>query len=100
MEEKRLIVWNASALETFANELEKIAKYSYTKAEQVEKSILTKLRQAIQMPERHHKDKYKTNNPGAYRAFETEGYRVSYRFSEKQVRVLRIRHVRQKPLNY
>ncbi len=40
------------------------------------------------------------NNPGNYRAFETNNYRVSYRYDEKQIRVLCIRHIRQKPLYY
>lgn len=101
MEEKvRRIVWNVSALDRFTKELEAIAQTSYSKAEQVEQAILTKLQQAVDMPERHAKDKYKQNNPGHYRAFETNDYRVSYRYDEKQIRVLRIRHVRQKPLYY
>lgn len=101
MEEKvRLIVWNTSALDHFAGELEGIAQSSYTRAEQVEQAVLTKLQQAAHMPERHAKDQYKRNNPGHYRAFETNDYRVSYRYDEQQIRVLRIRHVRQKPLYY
>lgn len=99
-EERRLIVWNTSALDRLADELESIAQSSYSKAEQVEQAILSRLQQAVDMPERYAKDKYKRNNPGHYRAFETHNYRISYRYDEKQVRILRIRHVRQSPLYY
>lgn len=99
-EQRRLIIWNTSALDRFADELEGLAQSSYSKAEQVEQAILSSLQQAVNMPERYAKDKYKRNNPGYYRAFETHDYRVSYRYDEKQVRVLRIRHVHQKPLYY
>ncbi|WKN45294.1 type II toxin-antitoxin system RelE/ParE family toxin [Tunicatimonas pelagia] len=99
-EERRLIVWNTSALDRFADELERLSAASYTKAEEVEAAVLNRLQQAVTMPERYAKDKYKRNNPGHYRAFETDDYRVSYRYDQKQIRVLRIRHVRQKPLYY
>lgn len=60
MEEKvRLIVWNTSALDHFAGELEGIAQSSYTRAEQVEQAVLTKLQQAAHMPERHAKTNIK-----------------------------------------
>lgn len=70
MEEVRLIVWNAAALDRFANELEVITQTSRSKAEQLEKAILSRLQQAAAMPERYAKDKFKKNNSGQYRAFE------------------------------
>ena len=99
-EQQRLIVWNASALERFADELESLAQSSYSQAERLEEAILSSLQLATDMPERYAKDKYKQNNPGHYRAFETHNYRVLYRYDKKQIRVLRIRHIRQKPLYY
>ena len=99
-EERRLIVWNTSTLDRFADELERLASFSYAKAEQVEGAVLDCLQQAVDMPERYAKDQYKRNNPGHYRAFEIEDYRISYRHDKKQIRVLRVQHIRQKPLYY
>ena len=99
-ENERLIVWNKVALDFLAKTLEDIAEYSYDHAERVENSILEKLQAAVKMPERFSADKYKISNPGTYRAFEVHNFRVAYRFTNLQIRVLRIRHVRQNPIRY
>ena len=51
-EERRLIIWNTAALDRFADELEKIAAFSYARAERVEEAVLDCLQQAVNMPER------------------------------------------------
>ena len=45
-------------------------------------------------------DRFKANNPGNFRAFEKYNYRVTYRHSENEVTILRIRHTKQKPLEH
>jgi len=65
-------------------------------AEAVEHSILKKIDQVVAYPEKYPPDKFKRNNPGNnYRAFETHSYRVSYRYTKTEIRILRVRHVRQ-----
>jgi plasmid stabilization system protein ParE len=55
---------------------------------------------ATKNPEFYNPDKYKINNDGSYRAFEIYHYRISYRFSNKTVRVLRVRHTKMLPKTY
>ncbi len=54
-EERRLIVWNTSALDRFADELKRLSASSYAKAERVEAAVLSGLQQAVTMPERYAK---------------------------------------------
>ena len=97
---ERAIVWNKRPLQYLAKELNRIREESYQNAELVETAILTALEALKTRPDRYPPDKFKRDNPGYYRAFETHSYRVAYRFTAKQVRVLRIRHVRQEPKPY
>lgn len=69
-------------------------------AERVEEAILTSIKALIQNPEQYPLDKFKKNNPGHYRAFEKSSFRIAYKLTEKQIRVLRIRHVKQEPKEY
>ena len=97
---EREIVWNKRASENFAKALKRISQESYQNAELVETAVLTKLETLKSHPEKYPPDKFKHNNQGNYRAFETHSYRVAYRFTAKQIRVLRIRHVKQEPKSY
>lgn len=94
------IVWNKQALENIAKAIEWISKESITQAENVEEAIITKVEELSKNSEKHPPDKFKSNNKGNYRAFETHSYRVSYRVTPAVVRILRIRHVKQKPKRY
>jgi len=51
-------------------------------------------------PEKYPPDKYKKDNPGNYRAFEKYSLRVAYKHTNEEIRILRIRHVRQEPKPY
>lgn len=51
-------------------------------------------------PSRYPIDWLKQNNNGDYRAFEKYGYRIAYKITETGIIVLRIRHIRQEPLDY
>ncbi|MHB1178098.1 MAG: type II toxin-antitoxin system RelE/ParE family toxin [Daejeonella sp.] len=51
-------------------------------------------------PEKHPLDKFKKNNDGTWRAFEKYHYRISYRITPKEIRVVRLRHTSKSPLNY
>lgn len=97
---ERTIVWNKRPSQYFAKALKRISQESYQNAELVETAVLTALEDLKSHPEKYPPDKFKRNNQGNYRAFETHSYRVAYRFTDKQIRVLRIRHVRQEPKAY
>ncbi len=81
-------------------QLKRISLDSILNAENVESSILDELFKALKNPERYSSDRYKKNNDGSFRSFETHSFRVSYKFTEKEVRVLRIRHVKQEPKEF
>lgn len=97
---ERKIVWNRDAVKYLALQLKEISKESIKNAELIENAILSRLETAIDYPEKYPKDKYKKSNQGNFRAFETHSFRVSYRFTNTQIRILRIRHVKQKPKEY
>jgi plasmid stabilization system protein ParE len=100
MEKDRKLIWDEQALTTLEKSLEWISKRSIQQAEQVEQAVLESIEIIRTHPERHPPDKYKGNNPGNYRAFETHSYRISYRHTETEVRILRFRHVKQDPKEY
>ena len=80
--------------------MEWISKESIQRADQVEKAILETIEKTAVNPERFPPDKFKRDNPGIFRAFETHNYRISFTFNEEEVRILRGRHVKQKPIEY
>jgi len=73
----------------------------YSNADVVETAIKAKLTTLCEQPESSPPDKYKLNNKGnRFRAFETHSFRVAYRFTEKEIRVLRVRSTHQEPKMY
>jgi len=97
---ERRLVWNKRPTAFLKKALKRISTESLSNAEKVEEAILINLDQSLENPERYPLDKFKTNNNGIFRAFETHSYRVAYKFTEKEIRVLRIRHVKQEPKEY
>jgi len=95
MEEKRRLIWDKHALAKLKESLKWISKTSLQQAENVEEAILATIDIIRSHPERYPSDKYKRKNSGGKRAFETHGYRISYDYTEREVRILRVRHVRQ-----
>ncbi|MEM9340946.1 MAG: type II toxin-antitoxin system RelE/ParE family toxin, partial [Bacteroidota bacterium] len=94
---KCIVIWNKSAESKLQREYQKIKQESVQGAEKVKNEILTETRRLSDNPERYPPDKYKRDNPGNYRAFEKHAYQTTYRHTEKEVRILRIRHVKQEP---
>ena len=64
------------------------------------KAIVSIANQLVDYPERYKRDSNKKNNPDNYRVFETHSYRITYKHTEKEILILRIRHVKQKPSQY
>lgn len=94
------LVWNKHPSSYLRKELKRISEESHQGAEAVESGILSNIDKALEQPERYPADKYKKDNDGSYRAFETHSYRVAYRFTKSEIKILRIRHVRQEPKEY
>jgi len=100
MEKKRRLIWDRPALIRFRKSLDWISDNSIQQADLVEAVILEKLKMALDNPEYFPPDKYKKVNDGSYRAFEAHSYRVSYRFRDFEIRIVRLRHVKQNPTEY
>ena len=96
----RRLVWNKRPSAFLKQALKRISSESITNAELVEEAILSSLDKSLSNPERYPADKFKKNNDGVFRAFETHSYRVAYKFTDREIRVLRIRHVKQEPKDY
>jgi len=77
-----------------------IHKDSPQNALKVVNGIITAAEKAITNPEFYSQDKYKTENDGSYRAFEKHRYRVVYRYQNKTIRVLRVKHTKMESKNY
>ena len=94
------VVWNSRASAYFKKAYEHIKENSYSNAEKVREGITKMVDSLPDHPEKHPPDKYKKDNKGNYRAFEKYSYRVAYKYTEKEIRILRIRHVKQEPKKY
>jgi len=91
------IVWDKNALKYLRSAIEFIRKDSPQNAEKVKKDIIASVIALTDNPERHPPDKYRTNNDGSFRAFELYKFRIAYFVSNKEIRIIRIRHTRQEP---
>jgi plasmid stabilization system protein ParE len=96
----RKIKWSPLALQSMVLALTTISADSAQGAEEVEKAIMGRIETAAVRPERYPVDKFKGKKSDQFRAFETHSFRVSYRYTRSEIRILRVRHVRQAPKLY
>ena len=82
------VAWNKRASQRLKKIYDQILKESYTNAEKVRSGIVEIVDQLPDNPERYPPDKYKENNPGNYRAFEKYSYRIAYKHTDKEIRIL------------
>ena len=94
------VVWTKRSQQHINQAYEYIGKDSPQNALKVVRAIAAAVEKARSNPEIYSPDKYKKDNDGSYRAFETHHYRVSYRFTKNIIRVLRIRHTSMEPKPY
>jgi plasmid stabilization system protein ParE len=94
------VVWTKQAQQHLYQAYKYISQDSVKNAEKVVASITEAVYKAARNPEMYNPDKDKHDNDGSYRAFEKHRYRVSYRFKDNVLRVLRVRHTRMHPLSY
>ncbi len=96
----RPVVWNKRASVYFRNSYDRIREKSYSNAEKVREGITKIIDGLPNNPEKYPPDKFKKDNPGNYRVFEKYPYRIAYTHTPTEIRILRIRHVRQEPKEY
>lgn len=95
-----VVLWSQSAKIALRQAFEYIAIDSPQAAQAVINEIVDATLILVQHPERHHPDKFKKNNDGSWRAFELHRYRISYKVTDKHIRVVRMRHISRNPLEY
>jgi plasmid stabilization system protein ParE len=101
MVNNKVVVWDKIAFEHFKeiyDSLKGVKNSSY--AEKVKNTILKEINELLNNPEIYEQDRFKTDNDGSYRAFEKLKYRIAYRITKTQIRVLRVRHSNREPLEY
>jgi plasmid stabilization system protein ParE len=98
--EKPVVVWNIRASIYFRKAYEYIMDESYTNAEKVRNGIVKVIDNLPANPGKYLLDKFKKNNQGNYRAFEKYSYRIAYKHTDNEVRIIRMRHVKQEPKEY
>ena len=96
----RTIVWDVEAESYLESAIKFIRKDSPQNAETVKGKILDSISDLISTPEKHPLDKYHHNKKGLYRAFEIYRFRIAYSASETEIKIIRIRHTSQEPLDY
>jgi plasmid stabilization system protein ParE len=97
---ERTIVWNKQPSRFLAQSLKWISADSTLQAERVESKILSAIQSIPANPKQHPPDKFKRDNSGDFRAFELASFRVAYKITDSQIRILRIRHIKQEPKQY
>jgi len=95
-----LTVWSKRAKNELTKAFEYISLESPQNARKVVETIVDMTLVLPRNPLMHPLDKYKANNDGTWRAFEKYRYRISYRVTAKEIRVVRFRHTSQTPLSY
>jgi plasmid stabilization system protein ParE len=94
------IKWNRRAIKQLDEAIAYIEKTSPAGAEKVKEAILLEINNLPKYPQKYKADKYKTGNDNTFRAFELYHYRISYRFTASEIRIIRIRHTKMNPLDY
>lgn len=95
-----VIQWNRRAVKQFDDAITYIQNDSAANGEKFKTDILHKIDGLLKYPEKYSSDKFKTNNDGSFRAFELHRYRISYRYKNNEIRIIRVRHSKMNPLNY
>lgn len=94
------VVWRKEALLHLQKQYEYVKKDSLESAQKVRDAIFEITEGLKFNPEIYPLDKYRKNNRGDIRAFEKYSLRVSYQITKKEIRILRVRHVRKNPIEY
>lgn len=94
------VVWTPKAIAELRKAYDYICKDSPQNAKKVVDELILLTDQLSLQPEMFPPDKFKKNNDGSWRAFEKHRYRISYRITRLEVRVVRMRHASRTPRQY
>lgn len=95
------IKWNKSAVQQLLDAIRFIEDNNFqTYAEELEREILSRIKNLLANPDIYPLDKYRRNNDGTYHAFEVDQYRISYRSRNDEIRIVRVRHTSRRTQKY
>ncbi len=98
--EVKIVVWDKKALIQLNDTFDFLKTKSIISAKKVI-IILLKLTDELSRDfEIYELDRFKLKNDGSFRAFEQYNYRISYRVTSNQIRILRVRHTSRNPKIY
>jgi len=93
-------VWTPQAIAELRKAYDYISKDSPQNARKVVEELTAIADRLPVQPEMFPPDKFKKNNDDAWRAFEKYHYRISYRITAAEIRIVRMRHTSRTPLQY
>ncbi|OYU94834.1 MAG: plasmid stabilization protein [Bacteroidetes bacterium B1(2017)] len=97
---KRSIHWDIEAKLYFKQAIQYIKQESPQGANIVKKAILEHVSVLKLDAGIYEADRFKIGNDGTYRAVTVYSYRITYRVTNSQILILRIRHTSQNPILY
>lgn len=92
--------WNQAARRNYVSCLRYISEDSLLAAEKVDDRVELKIQSMLLNPTKHPPDRDKIQNDGTYRAFVSDSLRISFRVFKSSIHIIRVRHVKRKPLRY
>ena len=93
-------VWTPQALAELKKTFEYVSGDSPQNAKIVVDEIILLADKLTNQPEMFPPDKFKQNNDNSWRAFEKFHFRISYRITPEEIRIVRMRHTSRSPLQY
>jgi plasmid stabilization system protein ParE len=97
---KRSISWDKKAWQDFINILEYIRENSPENAIKVGSRVSNIIDLIPEHPQMFKKDDMKMRNAGDFRVFVQDSIRITYRIKANVIRIERVRHTSQEPLEY
>mgnify|MGYP001799566020 CR=1 FL=1 len=94
---KKKVLWTKNAENSLENIYKEIQANSPQNAALVKRTILEKTQKLSLFPNQYPTDRFRKNNSGSIRAFETHSHRIVYRVDEKAVVILRVRYAGKEP---
>jgi plasmid stabilization system protein ParE len=101
MVEARVLVWDKIALDHLREIYDSLKMGNNLEfAKEVKNTILKTTKELVDNPFIYEQDRFKFDNDGSFRAFEKFKYRVVYKITTTQIRIIRVRHSNREPIAY
>jgi plasmid stabilization system protein ParE len=97
----RVLVWDKIALDHLKEIYDSLKTGNNLDfAKEVKSAILKTSKELVANPYIYEQDRFKFDNDGGFRAFVKFKYRVGYKITDTQIRILRVRHTSREPIEF